>query len=106
MSEQWRDEGGQALVMALLALALAVLLVSGFLFYASTSQRATRAARERTLDHYSTDAGAEHALWRLQSEPGFRQLVDEQAESGSPYTYTIVINGRRVAITVTRVLTP
>jgi type II secretory pathway component PulK len=102
MNDKRLGESGQALVMALLALTLATLLVTGFIFYASTSQRATKAAREQTVDHYSTDAGAEHALWRLQNEPGFRQAVRES----SPVTYTIAINGQTVVITVTSVLTP
>ncbi len=97
-----QSERGQALVIALLALALAALLVTGFLYYASTSQRATQAARQETLDHYSTDAGAEHAIWRLTNESGFTQTVT----TSSPFTYTITINGQTVVITVTRVLTP
>lgn len=96
------DESGQALVIALLALALAVLLVTGFLYYASTSQRATQAVQEQTIDRYSTDAGVEHAIWRLTNETGFTQTVT----ASSPLTYTITINGQTVVITVTRVFTP
>jgi len=97
-----RDESGQAVVIALVALALGILLVSGFLYYVSTSQRASRGAREQTVDRYSADSGVEHAIWRLTHEPGFTQTL----ESGAPVTYTIDINGQTVAITVTRVLTP
>jgi len=93
-----QSESGQALVIALLALALGVLLVSGFLYYASTSQLASKAAREQTTDRYSTDAGAEHAIWRLANEAGFAEMVADS----SPFTYTITINGQTVVITVTR----
>lgn len=93
-----QDESGQALVMALLALALGVLLVSVFLFYASTSQRAIQAVEEQTVDRYSADAGVEHAIWRLENEPGFPAAGGE--------SYTISINGQPVVITVTQVLTP
>jgi hypothetical protein len=95
-------ESGQAVVIALVALALGILLVAGFLYYVTTSQRASEAAKEQVVDHYSTDAGVEHAIWRLMHEAGFTTTL----ESGDPVTYTVDINGQTVAITVTRVLTP
>jgi hypothetical protein len=95
-------ESGQAVVIALVALALGILLVAGFLYYVTTSQRASEAAKEQAVDHYSTDAGVEHAIWRLMHEVGFTTTL----ESGDPVTYTIDINGQTVAITVTRVVTP
>jgi type II secretory pathway component PulK len=97
-----KSQDGQAIVMVLLALTLAVLLVAGFLYFSSTSQLATRAARGQTTDRYSADAGAEHAIWRLTNEAGFTQTVT----SSSPVVYNIVINGQTVVITVTRVLLP
>jgi len=97
-----RNPHGQALVMVLLALTLGVLLVAGFLYYASTSQLATRAARDQTANRYSADAGVEHAIWRLTNEAGFTQTVT----ASSPVVYNITINGQTVVITVTRVLTP
>lgn len=95
-------ESGQAVVIALVALALGILLVAGFLYYVTTSQRASEAAQEQAINHYSTDAGVEHAIWRLMHEPGFTTTL----ESGDPVTYTIDINDQTVAITVTKVLTP
>jgi hypothetical protein len=97
-----RGESGQALILALLALTLGILLVAGFMYFASTSQLATKAAREQATDRYSSDAGVEHALWRLTNEITFT----ESLTSGSPATYTITLNGQTVVITVTRVLTP
>ena len=91
---QSQSESGRALVIALVALAVGVLLVTGFLYYVSTSQLATRAAHEQTTDRYSADAGVEHAIWRLNNEGGFTG------------TYTITVNGQMVVITVTEVLTP
>ena len=95
-------DSGQAIVMALLALTVAVLLVVGFIYFASTSQRATNAAREQTANRYSADAGVEDAIWRLTNEVGFTQTVT----TSSPVVYNITINGQTVVITVTRVLTP
>ncbi len=101
-SERREGESGKALAIALLALALGTLLVSGFLYYVSTSQRAVSAAREQTITRYAADAGVEHAIWRLTNEAGFTQTVT----ASSPVTYTLTINGQTVVITVTRVLTP
>jgi Tfp pilus assembly protein PilX len=97
-----RNQDGKTLVIALLALALGTLLVTGFLYYVSTSQRAVSAAREQTVSRYSADAGAEHAIWRLTNEAGFTQTVT----LSMPVTYTITINNQTVVITVTRVFTP
>ncbi|MEA3397764.1 MAG: hypothetical protein U9R05_09920 [Chloroflexota bacterium] len=102
ISDRRRGESGQALVMALLALALGVLLVSGFLYYASTSQLATSTAREQTTDRYSTDAGVEYGLWRLQ----YGGLTNTLTISNPSEIFTLTINGQTVAVTVTRVLTP
>ena len=101
-TRQARREGGQILVMALLALALGVTLISAFLYYVVTSQRASGAAREQAIDHYSADAGAEDAIWRLDNEAGFADSL----VGGTPYSYMISINERTVTITVTRVLNP
>jgi type II secretory pathway component PulK len=97
-----RDESGRTLVIALVALALGIMLVAGFVYYVSTSLRATRASGEQTVDHYSTDAGVEHAIWKLTHN----RYSTTTLESGLPVTDTITINGQTVTITVTQVLTP
>lgn len=99
---RWQDENGQALVVALIALAIGVLLVAAFLLYVSASQRVSDSTRQAVVDHYAADAGVEHAIWRLSSEPGFTQTVASQ----SPFTYTITINGETVVITITQVTQP
>ena len=95
-------ESGKTLVIALLALAIGTMLITGLLYYVSTSQWAVSAAREQTASRYSGDAGVEHAIWRLTNEAGFTQTV----ALNSPVTYTITINGQTVVITVTGILTP
>jgi type II secretory pathway component PulK len=97
-----RDERGRTLVIALVALALGIMLVAGFMYYVSASQLATRASRQQTADRYSTDAGVEHAIWRLTNDSVFTNTL----ESGDPFTYTIEINDQTVTITVMQVLTP
>jgi type II secretory pathway component PulK len=102
LKSEIRNPSGQAIVMVLLALTLAVLLVAGLLYYASTSQRATQAAGEQTVQRYSMDAGVEYGLWLLQNTNLTQTL------QSSPYcaTTSISINGQTAVITITRVLTP
>lgn len=91
------DESGKTLVIALIIMAAATLLVSAFLYYVSTSQRVTTAAQEQLTNHYSADAGVEHAIWRLTNETGFTTTVADNV----PYVYPITINGQTVNITIT-----
>jgi len=95
-------ESGQALVLALLALTLGVLLVAGFLYYASTSQLATKAAREQTVSRYSADAGVEYGLWQLQHGG----LTNTLTITDPVEVYTLTLNGQTVVVTVTKILTP
>ena len=88
--------------MALLALALGVLLVTVFLYYASTSQLATKATQEQTIDHYSADAGVEYGLWQLQ----YGGLTNTLTITNPFEVFTLTINGQTVVVTATRVLTP
>lgn len=97
-----RGESGQALVVALLALTLGVLLVVGFLYFVSTSQRASQAAREQTTDRYSADAGVEYGLWQLQ----YGGLTSTLTATNSSQVFSLTVNGQSVVITVTRVVTP
>ncbi len=102
MLRERESESGQALVIALIALAVGILLVGAFLYSVGISQRTSLGVREAVVDHYAADAGVEHAIWRLTHEPGFTQTV----AANSPVVYTITINGRTVVITVTQVVTP
>lgn len=91
-----RNENGQALVIALLALALGVVLVVGFLYYATTSQRATRAVQETSTEHYSADAGVEYGLWLLK----YGGLTNTLTITDPQYITTVVINNTTVTVTV------
>ena len=63
------DSTGQALPLALVALALGSLLVTPFLVNASVNLLASRHVDSSIKDYYSADAGVEWALWRLKSDP-------------------------------------
>jgi hypothetical protein len=64
-----RSERGQALVLALAAIAMGALLVTPFLTHVSVSVLATRHAEEAIDDEYAVDAGIEWGLWRLKNDP-------------------------------------
>lgn len=63
------DSRGQALPIAIGALALGALLVLPMLRGASTSSRATGLVGQRAVERYSMDAGIEWSGWRLMSDP-------------------------------------
>jgi hypothetical protein len=58
---------GQALPLALVALAVGTLLVSPFLADVSANLLASRHTDENIADYYSADAGIEWGLWRLKT---------------------------------------
>ncbi|MEX0801383.1 MAG: hypothetical protein WD379_09215 [Dehalococcoidia bacterium] len=64
-----RGESGQALPLALVALAIGALLVAPFLTHAGVSVIAARHDDQAIADGYATDAGIEWALWRLAANP-------------------------------------
>jgi Tfp pilus assembly protein PilX len=96
------NQEGKTLVIALLALAIGIMLVTGLLYYVSTSQRAVSAAREQTTSRYSADAGVEYGLWQLQ----YGGLTNTLTITDPVKVLTCTINGQTVVITVTRALTP
>jgi len=60
---------GQALPLALIALAIGAVLVTPFLTDVSVNLLASRRTDEAIADYYSTDAGVEWGLWRLKNDP-------------------------------------
>ena len=98
MCSELRGESGQTLVLVLLALAVGMLAVSGFLYFASTSQLVTKAAREETIHRYAGDAGVEYGLWLL----GHGGLADTLTVSSSPFVTTVVVNGVTVTVEISK----
>lgn len=63
------SEKGQALPLALLALAVGALVTTPFLVHASSSLIGSRTYGQAITEQYSCDAGVEWALWRLKENP-------------------------------------
>ncbi len=62
-------ERGQALPLALVALAVGAVLVTPFLTNVSINVLASRQTDQTIADYYSADAGIEWGLWNLKNDP-------------------------------------
>ena len=83
-----------------MVLAASALLVVPVASWTSTALLGSRRAEQRLHDRYASDAGVEHALWRVQYESGF-------ADSLSPSVgYNQSFNGLATSIVVAAVATP
>jgi len=63
------SEKGQALPLALLALAVGMLVISPFMRHASISLISSQIYEQAIIEQYSADAGVEWALWKLKKNP-------------------------------------
>jgi hypothetical protein len=82
---------GQALPIAIAALALGALLVTPLLRGASTGSRFTNTVGNRALERYSMDAGIEWSGWRLISDP--RLTTDTSFTDAALLPFPAAING-------------
>jgi hypothetical protein len=95
-----RGSRGQALPMAMGALALGALLVTPLLTGASTNSKATGLVGQRALERYSMDAGIEWSGWRLLSNP---RLTAATSYTDSPLQpLPAAVNGQPFASTEIR----
>ncbi len=93
------SQSGQALPLAMLALAIGALVVSPFLGHAGSSLIGSRVYGEAIAGQSACDAGVEHAIWSLTRG----SLAEEFANPGDTVTYQLdeTINGLAASVTVT-----
>jgi hypothetical protein len=93
------SQSGQALPLAIMALAIGTLVVAPFLGYAGTNLISSRVYGETIAQQSACDAGVEHAIWSLIKD----DLAEQLTQSGDEVTYQLdeTINGLTVSITVT-----
>lgn len=89
-----REQQGQALMLAVLALAFGMLVITPFLGNAGTSVIGSRVYEQTIQEQYSCDAGIEYAIWGLLSGT---LVVSENTTSVIPQ---FSINSRDVDVTV------
>jgi len=97
------SERGFLATIVLMAIAVAVLMVTPFLAAASTNLNSSRIVNALALHQYSADSGIEHAMWRLKYEAGFSDSFSTESPS---LEYSINVNGIDVPIRVTKVNPP
>ncbi len=91
---------GQALPMAMGALALGALLVTPLLTGASTNSKATGLVGKRAVERYSMDAGVEWSGWRLLSNPRLTTATSYTTVPLQPFPATV--NGQAFPATEIR----
>jgi hypothetical protein len=97
-------EKGQALPLALLALAAGMLVIAPFLGHASSSLIGSGVYAEAIAHQSACDAGIEHAIWSLT-----RGILAEQfTVPGDEVTYQLdeTVNGLTTTVTITANVTP
>ena len=93
------NEKGQALPVVLICLVLGGLTIAPLLAHMSTGLNTTRIHEEKMVEQYSDDSAIEHATWRLLYDSVF---VGSMTQENPSAQYSININDKDVAITVTR----
>jgi hypothetical protein len=84
-----KGERGQALPVAIGALALGTILVSPLLLGASGGSQATGQVGRRAIERYSMDAGVEWSGWRLISDPELTTVTTYTAVPLQPFPATV-----------------
>ncbi len=94
-----KSEKGQALPLAIMALAIGALLIAPFLGHASSSVIGSHTYFNEMSYRNAADAGVEHGIWRLV----YNGLGTSIPNVGDHVTYTLAeaINGVTPAVTVT-----
>lgn len=88
------SEKGQALPLAILALAIGTLVITPFLGHASSNLIGSRVYEQSLAELYSCDAGIEYAIWGLLS--GNLEVAESTTEALPQFT----INNKTVYVTV------
>jgi len=93
------NQKGQALPMAILALAIGALVVVPFLSHAGTSILSSRVYAEEIGSRTASDAGVEHAIWSLKNGT----LAEQIPGPGDQIIYQVTepLNGVTPTVTVT-----
>jgi len=79
------SERGQALPLALVALAAGVLIIAPFLGQVSSTMIGSRTYAQTMTEQYSCDGGVEWALWRLKENPVLTTNPNYNSTSLAPF---------------------
>jgi hypothetical protein len=94
-----RNEKGQALILALILLAVGGLILAPLLAYMRTGLTAGEVCEVKTNELYAADAGVEDAVWKIQHQVD----VPTGCYLDTTRSYNITdVNGKKVAYNITR----
>jgi len=93
-----RNEKGQALPLAMIAILVGALVIPPFLGYTGTSLIGSRNYGDILEAQYACDSGVEHAIWNL-TEGGIENSIDDSGEFVS-YNLTEAINGLTTGVKI------
>ena len=98
-----KNEKGQALPLAMMALAFGTLIITPFLGHAGSSLIGSRVYGETIVHQGSCDAGVEHAIWSLL----WNDLGEKIPETGDEITYQLseLVNNLTTTVKVTANIT-
>jgi len=85
---------GQALVLALIVLAVGALTIVPMLNYMSTAFRSSHGSRQSMINEYSAEAGMEWAAWELLHN----DIGDDIDENNPLWEGSVAINGKTIPI--------
>lgn len=98
-----RDARGQALPVAIAALAVGAIVITPLLLGAGTGSKATNLVGQRAKERYSMDAGVEWSGWRLLSNP--RLTTDTSFNAAVLQPFPATVNGASFPQTEIRYIT-
>jgi hypothetical protein len=94
-----RNEKGQALILALILLAVGGLILAPLLAYMRTGLTAGEVCEVKTNELYAADAGVEDAVWKIQNQID----IPTGCYLDTTRSYNITdVNGKKVAYNITR----
>jgi hypothetical protein len=99
MKKLIRNEKGQALILALILLAVGGLILAPLLAYMRTGLTAGEVCEVKTNELYAADAGVEDAVWKIQNQID----IPTGCYLDTTRSYNITdVNGKKVAFNITR----
>ena len=93
-----RDQRGEALPLALIALAVGAVLMSPLLARLTTGLRATTKVEQTAHDQYASDAGAEYALWTIGHNASLRAALKDSPGTPAEIALPGTVNGTTASV--------
>ncbi|MEL7562306.1 pilus assembly PilX N-terminal domain-containing protein [Dehalogenimonas sp. 4OHTPN] len=97
-----RRQNGQALILAMIMLAIGGLIIGPLVGLVTTSLNVGRNVEIQVEDYYAADAGVEHALWEIRQDPQDSSRVPVMVTDFREFNLLTPTNGETVHVKVTK----